>query len=465
MEKLLHNINRRQFLKTLGGSAATFAAATTLGAKNPFSEEDGEQGEMTYRSSGKGDRVSLLGYGCMRWPMTKNEKGEDIIDQEAVNQLVDYALAHGVNYFDTAPRYLQGRSEEATATALQRHPRNSYFIATKMTNTNDYSRKAALEMYHQSFKRLKVDYIDYYLLHTIGGTRRDLTAQEVFDKRFIENGMLDFLMKEREAGRIRHLGFSFHGQDDGFDYFLSYHEKVHWDFVQIQMNYVDWKHHSDSKNRRPQSDASYMYERLTELGIPVVIMEPLLGGQLASLNDHMTTEMLTREPSRSVASWAFRYCGTYPNVMTVLSGMTYMENLVDNLNSFAPLKPLTPEEVSWLENEVAEEFESFPIIMCTACQYCMPCPYGLDIPGIFAHYNKCVNEGAVNREKGTKEYRKARRKFLVGYDRSIDRLRQADKCIGCGHCTPHCPQGIRIPARMREIDEYTELLRSDISPL
>ena len=320
-------------------------------------------------------------------------------------------------------------------------------------------------MYNESFRRLKVDYIDYYLLHTIGSPRDGLTANQVFDKRFIENGILDFLMKEREAGRIRKLGFSFHGQDEAFDYALAMHDKVHWDFVQIQMNYVDWTHHATSPTRRRQSNADYMYNALAERNIPVVIMEPLLGGQLASLNDNLTRQMLEREPGRSVASWAFRYCGSYPQVLTVLSGMTYMENLVDNLRSYSPLKPLTQEEISWLENEVADEFENFPVVLCTACQYCMPCPYGLDIPGIFAHYNKCVNEGKVESDRQSPEYRKARRAFLVGYDKSVERMRQADHCIGCGHCESLCPQGIPISAQMRKIDQYTEALRSDISPL
>ena len=462
-----NRMDRRRFLKLAGGSAATLAVAACGPKKLSETAAHTEEpdGEMTYRTSPLGDKVSLLGYGCMRWPMKKNENGEEVIDQEMVNALVDHAIAHGVTYFDTAPRYLQGRSEEATATALQRHPRSAWYIATKLTNTNDFSRQAALDMYHQSFRRLKVDYIDYYLLHTVGGTRDGLTAQEMFDKRFLENGILDFLMKEREAGRIRHLGFSFHGQDDGFEYFLSFHDKVHWDFVQIQMNYVDWKHHSTSKSRRNQSDAEYMYRELDARGIPVVIMEPLLGGQLATLNNHLTGEMLQREPRRSIASWAFRHCGTYPRVLTVLSGMTYMENLVDNLHSFSPLKPLTEEECRWLENDVAEEFENFPVVMCTACQYCMPCPFGLDIPGIFAHYNKCVNEGNVASDKGDPGYRKARRAFLVGYDRSVPRLRQAEQCVGCGECEPHCPQGIRIRAQMRKIDEYAESLRSDMRPL
>ena len=193
---------------------------------------------MTYRiNNGNGDKVSILGYGCMRWPMTKDESGKDIIDQETTNRLVDYAIEHGVNYFDTSPVYLQGQSEQATGIALKRHPRESYFIATKLSNFSNYTRENSMEMYRKSFENLQTDYIDYYLLHSIGGG-----GVEAFNARYVDNGMIDFLMKEREAGRIRNLGFSFHGNRESFDEFLKLHEKYHWDFVQIQLNYVDWRH-------------------------------------------------------------------------------------------------------------------------------------------------------------------------------------------------------------------------------
>ena len=455
-----NTINRREFLQRLGVGAATIAAASafTPAGKSLLSPEEAAKNEMTYRDGPRGDRVSLLGYGCMRWPTLPAKEGEaPELDQETINRLVDYALEHGVNYFDTAPAYQKGRSETATGIALKRHPRDSYYIATKLSNSRPpFTKAAALEMYQASRKRLQVDYIDYYLLHNIGVPRSGETGPQRFDTRFIKNGVLDYLLKEREAGRIRNLGYSVHCDRETFDYVLSLHEKYHWDFVQIQMNYADWKQAS----RRDDNEAEYMYNELSKRNIPIVIMEPLLGGRLASLNDHANARLQSLEPEKSIASWAFRYCGTFPQILTVLSGMTYMEHLQDNLKSFSPLEPLTEKEIAMLY-EIAEEYKKFPLVPCTACQYCMPCPYGLDIPGIFAHYNKCVNEGNISDDKTDPDYRRARKAFLVGYDRSVPRLRQAEQCVGCGKCVEACPQRINIPQQMRRIDRYAEKLRSE----
>ncbi|MBQ5620726.1 MAG: aldo/keto reductase, partial [Alistipes sp.] len=276
---------------------------------------------------------------------------------------------------------------------------------------------------------------------------------ETFKKRFVENGVMDFLLKEREAGRIRNLGFSFHGDVKTFDYALTQHDKYRWDFVQIQSNYIDWRHASGRN-----VNAEYLYNELAKLNIPSVIMEPLLGGRLASLNDHLTGRMLSARPEESIASWAFRFAGTPEHVLTVLSGMTCREHVEDNLRTYSPLDPCTEAEMELLE-DTAQRYLKYPIINCTDCQYCMPCPYGIDIPGVFGHYNTCVNEGNVSTSSGDANYRKARRAFLVGYDRSVPKLRQAAHCIGCNECVEHCPQHIRIPEQMQKIDAYVEALK------
>ena len=466
-------MERRDFIKMTGAAAAAAVATGIAGGcaskvKNSGNDKAGSAGDngmagggMTYRTDPKfGEKVSVLGYGCMRWQMTKDENGKDIIDQESVNELVDYALARGVNYFDSSPVYLQGQSEAASGLALSRHPRDSYYIATKLSNFSDWSRENSLLMYHKSFENFRTDHLDYYLLHSIGRSIED------FENRYVKNGMLDFLLKEREAGRIRHLGYSFHGNRQMFDELLKTHGKYHWDFIQIQMNYRDWSH-ADGRN----CNADHMYGELEKRGIPVVIMEPLRGGSLAKLPNSIVDELKERMPSESVASWAFRFAGTPENVLTVLSGMTYMEHLQDNLRTYSPLQPLTAEENEFLE-KVAERLSSYPLVPCTACQYCMPCPYGLDIPGIFRHYNSCVNEGYVVTEPTNKEgtdsaefsremkaYRKARRAYLLSYDRAIEKNRQANRCIGCGKCVSHCPQNIRIPNEIHRIDHLIESLR------
>ena len=448
------DINRRDFIKTAGltGLAITGAGAAIGCSYNTGGAQTSEaEGEMTMRTNpGNGDKVSILGYGCMRWPMIKDEEGKDIVDQEAVNRLVDYAIEHGVNYFDTSPVYLQGQSEQATGIALRRHPRESYFLATKLSNFSNSTRENSMLMYKKSFENMQTDYFDYYLLHSIGGG-----GVEAFNQRYVDNGMLDFLMEERKAGRIRNLGFSFHGDKDSFDAFMEMHEKYHWDFVQIQLNYVDWKH-AGGRN----TNAEYLQAELDKRGIPSVIMEPLLGGRLAKVPQHIADRLKEREPQRSVASWAFRFAGTHPGVLCVLSGMTYMEHLQDNLSSYTPLVPLTESDLNFLE-ETAILMQEYPTIPCNDCKYCMPCPYGIDIPAILLHYNKCVNAGEVAGSIESENYKQARRAYLVSYDRAIPKLRQAARCIGCGKCTSHCPQSIDIPKEIRKIDRYIEDLKQN----
>lgn len=446
-----NTIDRRDFIKTAGATALAISPIGFLSGcgsrpKAPGSEPQ-KAGEMTYRiNEAKNDKVSILGYGCMRWPMKKNEEGKDIIDQEKVNELIDYALEKGVNYFDAAPVYLQGQCEAATGEALSRHPRESYFVATKLSNFNDASRAEGIRMYKASLEAFRTDYLDYYLLHSIKNAA-------TFTKRFVDNGLIDFLMEERKAGRIRNLGFSFHGNKEGFDELMALHEKYHWDFVQIQLNYMDWNHAG-----RRNTNASYLQAELDKRGIPSIIMEPLLGGRLADAPDHIADRLKEMAPEGSIASWAFRFAGSHAGVLTVLSGMTYMDHLQDNIKTYSPLVTLTDEEKAFLE-EIARLRSEYPEIPCTQCQYCMPCPYGLDIPTIFSHYNKCVNEGLINDDKEDSEYRKDRRAYLIGYDRALPKLRQADRCISCGICVAKCPQHISIPGEIRKIDLYVEELR------
>lgn len=454
------NMNRRDFLKIVG-----LTAASSTGLLYGCGSKEGEQSSgvqdlgpvptdrMTYRnfSESPEDNVSILGYGCMRWPTVPSPDGKgDLIDQDEVNRLVDYAMAHGVNYYDTSPVYVQGWSEKATGIALKRHPRESFKIATKLSNFSNFTRENSIQMYRQSFVDLQVDYIDYYLLHSIGNG-----GIKTFRARYIENGMLDYLLEEREAGRIRHLGFSFHGTREVFDEVLAMHDRVHWDFVQIQLNYLDWTHATGNN-----VNAEYLYAELEKRRIPAVIMEPLLGGRLSNLPDHIVARLKQQRPESSVASWAFRFAGSPEGVLTVLSGMTYMEHLQDNIRTYSPLVPLTDAERQFLF-DTADLIAGYPTIPCNDCKYCMPCPYGIDIPAVLLHYNKCVNEGNIPQDRQDENYRQARRAFLIGYDRSVPRLRQASHCIGCGQCVSHCPQSIDIPKELHRIDAFVERLKQE----
>lgn len=458
-----NKIDRRNFFKLLGGGTVV-ATAAMVGCDSGSTQRGGTSLEeiptdkMTYRNNPKtNEAVSLLGYGMMRLPTLSNQsKGEDgnDIDQEAVNELVDYAFAHGVNYYDTSPAYCKGFSERATGIALKRYPREKVYIATKLSNfaPNTWSREASLKIYHNSFEQLQVDYIDYMLLHAVGmeGT------MEAFRARYIDNGILDFLVEERKAGRIRNLGFSYHGNIEAFDYLLANHDIYKWDFVQIQLNYLDWSHAKEVNPRN--TNAEYLIEELNKRSIPAVIMEPLLGGRLAKLPDYLAGRLKQQRPNDSIASWAFRYAGSFPSVLTVLSGMTYMEHLQDNLRSYAPLETLSEAEFELLY-DTAKLMIEYPLMPCTACQYCMPCPYGIDIPSLFRHYNRCVCESNYPQSSQDENYISARRAFLIGYDRSVPKLRQASHCIGCNQCAVHCPQAIDIPKELARIDDYVEKLK------
>ena len=233
-----NEMSRREFLRRLGFGAGSAVALMAMDPLNVLAQDEKKttgDNRMTYRiQRGTGEQISLLGFGMMRLPN----------DQEEVNRLVDYAIEHGVNYFDTAPMYMRGQSEVLMGNALSRHPREKYYVATKMSNQSErlWSMEEAKKMYYQSFERLKTDHLDYYLLHSIGSGGLDSLKG-----RFLDNGLLDFLLAERKAGRIRHLGFSYHGDVSVFDWLLDHNDTYHWDFVQIQMNFLDWRHASLNK--------------------------------------------------------------------------------------------------------------------------------------------------------------------------------------------------------------------------
>ena len=354
-------MSRREFLQRLGigaGSAVAMMAFEPFGALARTMENDrllnDVDNRMTYRTqNGSEEQISLLGFGMMRLPD----------DQEKVNQMVDFAIAHGVNYFDTAPMYMGGKSEVLTGHALSRYPREKYHVATKMSNQNRrlWSFDDSKRMYEQSFERLKVDNIDYYLLHSIGG------GMESLEGRFLNNGILDFLLKEREAGRIKHLGFSYHGDVRDFDWLLDRQDEYEWDFVQIQMNFLDWRHASMRGGRRVDADAEYLYDKCEKMGVQCVIMEPLRGGAFGKMAQELTDQLKAVRPNDSTARWAFRWVGSYPNVLTTLSGMNRMDHVEENIKTFSPLEPCSEKENELLA-EIADQMSGFPTIPCTTCE-------------------------------------------------------------------------------------------------
>ena len=447
IQKNNKGMSRREFLQKLGigtGSAMAMMTLEPFGAIAKKLEdtvfEDGAIG-MTYRTqNGSGEQISLLGFGMMRLPNNQDE----------VNQLVDYAIAHGVNYFDTAPMYMGGQSEVLTGNALSRFPREKFHVATKLSNQNRrlWSFDDSKRMYEQSFERLKVDYIDYYLLHSIGG------GMESLEGRFLNNGMLDFLLKERQAGRIKHLGFSYHGDVRDFDWLLDRQDEYEWDFVQIQMNFLDWRHASMRGGRRVDADAEYLYDKCEKMGVQCVVMEPLRGGAFGKMAQELTDRLKAVHPNDSTARWAFRWVGSYPNILTTLSGMNRMDHLEENIKTFSPLQPCTEQE-NVLLAEIADQMSGFPTIPCTTCEYCMPCPFGVNIPGNFAYYNEAVNSHLLPLpEKSAADYAERREQFITGYKKALpDSATWASKCRDCEVCLSKCPQQIRIPNQMARIVE------------
>ena len=412
---------------------------------------------MTYSFASDGRKVSLVGYGAMRLATVDGKHANGwaagassaAIDQELVNRQVKMLLDGGVNYFDTSPAYCRGESERRLGEALAKsgYDRKDFFIATKLSNfaPRQYPLDEAKKMLANSLKFLRTDYIDFYLLHSIGNG-----GFGTFSKRYIENGAADWCLEQREKRTIRNLGFSFHGDPKAFEWCIENHGKYKWDFCQIQMNYVDWRHAKEVNDRN--LDAEYLYKTLTDHKIPVVVMEPLLGGRLARYNWALSHELTPRDPSASLAKWAFRFCGTYPNVLTILSGMTRTSDIEENLATFSPLKECSNDDLDALER-AAQALLKLKTIPCNSCNYCMPCPYGLDIPAILTFENMLLSSKVPP----------TAREALALYRKMIpEELRRADHCTGCRRCNPHCPQQIDIPKEIAAIDKMMDELKGEV---
>jgi len=361
-------------------------------------------------------KASLLGFGCMRFPQKGNE-----IDEAEAEKMIDTAYAQGVNYFDTAYVYHDGKSENFTGRVLSKYRRDSYFLATKLPCWLVQSVEDAERLFQEQLDRLGTDYIDFYLLHSLG---------EESWNRMVELGILSFCEELRKAGKIRYFGFSFHDEFSVFEKIASYRK---WDFCQIQLNYIDTETQAGMKG----------YLLTEKLGIPLVIMEPIKGGSLANLPEDMVKIFAKVTPGASPASFALRFIASLPNVKVILSGMSTMEQLVENVSLFSPLSPLTDKERAAIE-EVSAAIKSKVRNGCTNCRYCMPCPAGVDIPGNFALWNERAmlnNVGAIRWFWG------------IGMQDKV----KAKNCVGCGQCEELCPQGLSIRDNLavlqHELDE------------
>ncbi|MDR0693795.1 MAG: aldo/keto reductase [Prevotellaceae bacterium] len=436
-------VTRRQALKyagagVVGAAGIWFGLKHTL-LKDYFSNTGGHslQPVTTRIDPRTGAAISLLAFGCMRLPLL--EQGKPDIDEPRAMEMIDYAYRHGVNYFDTAWFYHQGMSETFIGKALQRYPRETFYLADKMPGRLIESLDHAKEVFAEQLKKCRVDYFDFYLLHSVGKV-------EDYEQVYEDYGVYNYLTEEKAKGRIRRLGFSFHGHRNDFPYFAGKHD---WDFAMIQANYLDW-----------DIDGAYLYNELAQRNIPCLIMEPVRGGMLATLNPDAVKILKTADARRSTASWAFRWIASQPNVLTVLSGMSNMEHVKDNVKTMTGFEPMTGEEYAAVANALAA-FQRVKPVPCTECEYCMPCPANVNIPLVFKTYNKCVSESNVPDLNASRnnDFRKKRRTFLALMNNFIPEKERAARCIGCNHCLPLCPQRIAITDKMHEISDLIKSLQ------
>ena len=373
---------------------------------------------MEYRElRGGKEKVSLLGFGCMRLPRQYPDKPE--IDTELGQRMVDYAYSHGVNYFDTAYPYHEGLSEPFIGAALSKYPRESYNLVTKLP-TWLINGEADIEHYfNEQLQKCGVDYFDFYLVHSLNAERFE-TVQKLH---IFEN-----LCELKAKGKIRHIGFSFHDKPDVLERILAAHD---WEFAQIQLNYLDWE----------LQDARRQYELIEQKGIQCTIMEPVRGGMLATLTPEAVDCFQQANPNVSTASWAIRYAASLPNVLTVLSGMTNFDHVTDNVATMEAFRPLSQQEREVIDHALAA-YRKAVTIPCTGCRYCMDCPAGVSIPEVFAAYNRYATS-------------KSRSMFEELYH-ALDAGQRADNCVACGTCLPKCPQHIDIPKHMKEIAALAE---------
>lgn len=371
---------------------------------------------MVYKNY-KDLKLSALGFGAMRLP-TADGNPDAPIDEKKTADMVAYAIAHGVNYFDTAYGYHDGNSEVVMGKVLGEYPRDHFYLATKFPGYDLANMDKVEAIFEEQLKKCNVDYFDFYLFHNV----YEKNIEPYMDRKY---GIMDYLMKQKENGRIRHLGFSAHGRYDTMKRFLeAYGNRM--EFCQIQLNYLDWK----------LQDAKAKVELLREYNIPVWVMEPLRGGRLASLSPKNEEKLKALRPDEKIPAWGFRFLQSVPEVTMVLSGMSSMEQMKENIATFAEDKPVTDEEMETLM-EVTDSM--LDILPCTACRYCTThCPQKLDIPTLLALYN---------------EVRFANGLITHMAVEAMPEDKRPHACIGCQSCEAVCPQQLEIAKAMADFTE------------
>ena len=367
-------------------------------------------------------KLSALGMGCMRLPVLDGVDAR--IDEPAAEAMVDYAMAHGVNYYDTAWGYHDGNSELVVGRALAKYPRDSFYLADKFPGYDLANMPRVREIFEEQLKKCRVDHFDFYLFHNVC----EMNIDAYLDPQY---GIYDYLMEQKRNGRIRHLGFSCHGELPVLERFLAAYGKD-MEFCQLQLNYVDWTFQHDREKMA----------LLDQYRIPVWVMEPLRGGRLARLSEEEAAPLKAMRPDETVPAWAFRFLQSLPEVVVTLSGMSDLEQLKANLATYETDRPLSQAEMDALL-KLADGMVSGTALPCTACHYCVShCPKGLDIPGLLALYNEHAFTGGG---------------FIAPMALSaVPEDKHPSACIGCRSCERVCPQQLKIADAMAD---FTKLLQ------
>lgn len=406
-------MKRREFIVNTALTIGAATLMTTGCSKREVIIKDGQIAKRKFRDL----EIPLLGFGCMRLPMQGDQ-----VDMAELDKMVDYCIDHGANYFDTAYMYVNSMSETVMGKTLSRYKREDYILADKSPIYKMKTQEDVRKIFEEQCKKCQVEYFDFYMCHNIN--------QNTFDT-YKNVNMYEELIKLKKEGRIKYVGFSFHGTPEILKEVVKEHK---WDFCQLQINYLDW----DVVKGKEQ------YEIVQAEGIPVIVMEPLRGGGLVNLSDKALAKLKENYPNTTPAEFGLRWAASRQNVITVLSGMSNLTQVKENIETFMKYQDMTPEEEK-VADEMAKIIQAQGEINCTACKYCTEvCPVGINIPAIFSLYN---------------QYKVVKNKMMFGiYYETLAEKERADKCIKCGLCNKNCPQSLDIPTLLAKIsDTYNEI--------
>lgn len=385
-------------------------------------------------SDGK-TQIPLLGLGCAeKFPLRRTSSaGKPVLAEE----LVDYAIKHGVNWFDTGYAYHEGTSEPFLGRVLSNYPRESFLLSSKMPTWLVKSLDDAKRIFSEQLERCKTGYFDFYLLHSI-------SKKADFERVYIKYGVLDYLLSEKKAGRIRHLGMSYHGKSDYLDELLGMYPGL-FEVVMMMLNRMEFTWNPD---------APKLAETAAKHGAGVLVMEPLAGGRAAALYGEALDILKKADPNRSPARWGFRFAASQPGVICVFSGMNRLDYMRENIETLSEdFVPMTDSERKTYDEAIAVSMRH-KSIPCTGCSYCVPCPYGVRIPELFAWYNAWAQRGRLPSDAGANDSQDLRLRFLASYNNTFRPKERADRCTACKKCLVPCPQWtFKIPKEMAKIAE------------